>query len=160
MEISWNNDRTNHMCPRRRGFKLCLAHHWSDIFWNQTSISYVNLLSTWSLTNQQTSIWNLGSEPYFESCYFKEVTLFIRKFRVRLPYLLLIHGLMMLNCAFNFYLHLFPKQLIKHGLIASTIQSATSTRKWNLHRTQETTRSWFQLQQIPSISCTDFHPTG
>jgi hypothetical protein len=51
------------------------------------------LLSNWILTSQQTSIWNLGSDAYFEytSCNFKVVTLFIRNlFRVRLPYLLLL----------------------------------------------------------------------
>jgi hypothetical protein len=53
------------------------------------------LLSNWILTNQQTSIWNLGSDAYLEytSCYFKVVTLFISNlFRVRLPYLLLIRS--------------------------------------------------------------------
>jgi hypothetical protein len=71
-----------------------LAHHWSDFFLDirhqfQTSI----LLWDWILTNQQTSICNLGSDGYCEytSCFFKVVTFFIRNlFRVRFPYLLLI----------------------------------------------------------------------
>jgi hypothetical protein len=75
-----------------------LAHHWSEIFLQirhqfHTSI----LLSNWTSTNQQTSIWNLGSDAYFEytSCYFKVVTLIVRNlFRVRLPYLLLIRRLL------------------------------------------------------------------
>jgi hypothetical protein len=60
--------------------------------WNQTSISYLNSSIKLILTS---SIWNLGSDAYFEytSCYFKVVTLFVRNsFRVRLPYLLLIRG--------------------------------------------------------------------
>jgi hypothetical protein len=92
--LPWNNDPTKHICLRRRGFKSSLAHHWSEFFLEirhqfHTSI----LLSNWILTNQQTSIWNLGSYAYFEytSCYFKVVTLFMRNlFRVGLPYLLLI----------------------------------------------------------------------
>jgi hypothetical protein len=97
VRLPWNNDPTKHICPRRRGFKSSLAHHWSENFLEirhhfHTSI----LLSNWILTNQQTSILNLGSDAYFEytSCYFKVVTLFTRNlFRVRLPYLLLISSL-------------------------------------------------------------------
>jgi hypothetical protein len=91
--ITWNNDPTKQLRLRRRGFQPSPAHHWSEIFLEirhqlHTSI----LLSNWILTNQQTSIWNLRSAAYFEyTCYFKVVTLFVKKlFRVRLPYLLLI----------------------------------------------------------------------
>jgi hypothetical protein len=73
------------------GIQSSLAHHWSEFFLEirhqfHTSI----LLSNWILTNQQTSIWNLWSDVYFEytPCYFKVVTLFVRNFfRVRLLYL-------------------------------------------------------------------------
>jgi hypothetical protein len=86
----WPN-QTYILCLRRRNFKSCLAQHWTEIFLEirhqfRTSI----LLSNWILTNLQTSVWNLGSDAYFEytSCYFKVVTLFIRNFfRVRPPYL-------------------------------------------------------------------------
>jgi hypothetical protein len=63
----WDNDPTKHIiiCPRRWGFKSSLAHHWSEIFLEirhqfHTSI----LLSHWILIDQQTSIWNLGSDAY------------------------------------------------------------------------------------------------
>jgi hypothetical protein len=92
-----NNDPTKHICPRRRGFKLSLAHHWSELVLEirhqfHTSV----LLSNWIFTNQHMPIWNLGSNAFFEytSCNFKVVTLFIRNlFRVRLQYLLLIRKL-------------------------------------------------------------------
>jgi hypothetical protein len=94
-KLPWNNDPTKHKCPRRRGFKSCPTHHWSEtileIRHQHTSI----LLSNRILTNQQTSILNLGRDAYFEytSWYFKVVTLFIRNlFRVRLSYVLLIRS--------------------------------------------------------------------
>jgi hypothetical protein len=53
------------------------TRHWSEIILEirhqfLTSI----LLSNWILTNQQTLIWNLGSDAYFDytSCYFKVET--------------------------------------------------------------------------------------
>jgi hypothetical protein len=82
------------ICLGRRGFQSSLAHHCSEFFLEirhqfRTSI----LLLNWILTNQQTPLWNLRSDAYFEytSCYFKVATFFARNlFRVRLPYLLLI----------------------------------------------------------------------
>jgi hypothetical protein len=56
--------------------------------WNQTSISYVYFSIKLNF-NQQTSIWKLVSDAYFEctSCYCKVVTLFVRNlFRVRIGY--------------------------------------------------------------------------
>jgi hypothetical protein len=67
-------------------------------FFLKSDINFIRriLLSNWIKTNQLTSIWNLGSDAYFEctSCYFEVVTLFIKNlFWVRLPYLLIIRRL-------------------------------------------------------------------
>jgi hypothetical protein len=68
----------------------------ADNFFLKSDINFIRQLFYQTiLSNQQTSIWNLGSDAYFEytSCYFRVVTLFIRNlFGVRLPYLLLIRN--------------------------------------------------------------------
>jgi hypothetical protein len=84
-----------HICFRRRGFKSSPAHHGQNFLETRHQFHTSILISNWILNNQRTSIWNLGSDTYFEytSCYFKIVTLFIGNlFRVRLPYLFLIRS--------------------------------------------------------------------
>jgi hypothetical protein len=90
----YGKDPTKQLRLRRRGFQSSPAHHWSEFFLEITHQFHTTiLLSNWILTNQQTSIWILGSDAYFEytSCYFKIVTTFVRNLlRVRVSYLLLI----------------------------------------------------------------------
>jgi hypothetical protein len=68
------------ICPRRRGFKTSPAHHWSDFFLEIRYLFHTSiLLSNWILTNQQTTICNLGSDAYFEytSCNLKIYVLYV-----------------------------------------------------------------------------------
>jgi hypothetical protein len=84
----------NIICRRSRGFKLSLAHHYSEFFL-EIKHQYHSSIPMKLKLSQQTPIWNLRSDAYFDytSCYFKVVTLFIRNlFRDRLPHLLLIRG--------------------------------------------------------------------
>jgi hypothetical protein len=88
------HDLTKQLRLRKWVFQSSLAHHCSESFHEiRHQFHTLILLSNWIWTNQQTSIWNLGSDAYFEytSCYFKVVTNFVRNlFRVRLPYFLLL----------------------------------------------------------------------
>jgi hypothetical protein len=93
---------TKHICPRWWGFKSSLAHHWSEIFLVIRHKFHTSILqSNWIIAHQQTSIWNLRIDVYFEynSCYFKLVTLFIKNlFWVILPYLLFDRSLYLCFC--------------------------------------------------------------
>jgi hypothetical protein len=68
--LPWNNDPTKQLRLRRRGFQSSLVHHWSENFLEiKQQIHTSILLWHWILNNQPTSIWNLGSDAYFEYRY-------------------------------------------------------------------------------------------